>query len=65
MSFEAALIGTRPDRRIAQMQALVSQAKVVDDVKDLQWLLNIAELVLLRDDKVDIHICVNEIALVR
>lgn len=53
-----------PDGRVAseQMQAPPAQAKVLDDVEDLDGLLHVAELLLLRYDEIDVDVGMDEVA---
>lgn len=44
------------------MEASSPQTEVLDDVEDLHRLLDVADFGLLRDDQVDVHVGVNEVA---
>lgn len=54
---------TRPDGAVPaeQVEAPPPQAEVLDDVEDLHGLLDVADLRLLRDDEVDVHVGVDEV----
>lgn len=56
---------TWPDSAVPakQVQPSATQAEMLNDVENLHWLLNVAHLWLLRNDQVNIHISVNEIAI--
>lgn len=59
------MIVTWPDGTVSpeQMEASESEAEVLDDVKNLHWLLDVAHLRLLCDDQVNVHVGVNEVAI--
>lgn len=45
-----------------EMEASSPQTEVLDDVEDLHWLLDVADFGLFRDDQVDVHVGVDEVA---
>lgn len=52
------------DARVAaeQMQTSSAQAEMLDDVENLDWFVVVAERLLLRNDQIDVDVCVDKVA---